>query len=147
MPEQVKRLLILFVVLVAAFLLVRSLLIPDSFGQYGHYRGLALEENQAHEVKYLGEEACLDCHDDYGTMKSEDMHSGISCESCHGPGWKHVEDPTPENILYPSGREFCGLCHSKNAARPANEVAQVVLEEHNTDNECVECHNPHAPWQ
>jgi hypothetical protein len=78
MPEQVKRLLILIVVLVAAFLLVRSLLIPDSFGQYGHYRGLALDENKAHDVKYLGEEACLDCHDDYGSMKSEDMHSGDS---------------------------------------------------------------------
>ena len=147
MPAQIKRLLILTFVLVAAFLLFRSLMIPDTFGQYGHYRGASLDEIKALDVKYLGEAACLDCHEEYGDMKGEDLHAEISCESCHGPGWKHVEEPAPENIVVPSGREFCALCHEENAARSNRAVAQISLNEHNPDNSCVECHNPHAPWQ
>ncbi len=147
MPEQVKRLLILSVILVGSFLILRSFLIPDSFGEFGHYRGDALDDIQSLEVKYQGEAVCLDCHEDYGELKNEDLHAEISCESCHGPGWKHVEDPSAENIILPEGRAFCGLCHDKNAARDQRIVAQVDLNEHNTESLCVECHNPHAPWQ
>ncbi len=147
MPEQVKRLLILSVILVGSFLILRSFLIPDSFGEFGHYRGDVLNEIQSLEVKYQGETVCLDCHEDYGEFKKVGLHAEISCESCHGPGWKHIEDPNPENILLPEGREFCGLCHNKNAARDAREIAQVDLNEHNSESDCMECHNPHAPWQ
>jgi len=147
MPAQIKRLALVFAVLIGCFLLIRALLMPDTFGQYGHYRGQALEDNRNHEVKYLGEKFCLECHEEYGDMKSSDLHAEISCETCHGPGWKHVEEPEPENITLPEGRAFCGLCHSLNAARLTDNVAQVDLKEHNTGKQCLDCHNPHAPWQ
>lgn len=147
MPEQIKRLAVVFAVLIGVFLIARSILKPESFGQYGHYRGQALIDNRDRVPKYLGEQACLDCHEEYGDLKSSDLHAKISCESCHGPGWKHNEEPEPSNIILPEGREFCGLCHSLNAARLAENVAQVDLNEHNTESQCVECHNPHAPWE
>lgn len=147
MPKQIQRLALVFLALIAIFLVTRKLLIPDTFGQYGHYRGDALIDNRDHEVKYLGEKACLDCHEEYGELKASDLHAEISCESCHGPGWKHVEEPEPGNIILPEGREFCGLCHSLNAARSTDNVAQVDLKEHNPESVCTECHNPHAPWE
>jgi predicted CXXCH cytochrome family protein len=37
---------------------------------------------------------------------------GVGCESCHGPGSLHSEDPTPENIVRNPGRELCVTCHN-----------------------------------
>lgn len=147
MPEQIKRLAVVFVALIAIFLIIRAILMPDTFGQYGHYRGQALIDNRDHVPKYLGENACLDCHEEYFELKSSDLHAKISCESCHGPGWKHVEEPDVARMTLPEGRDFCGLCHSLNAARTTDNVAQVVLSEHYTEDQCTDCHNPHAPWE
>ena len=56
MPIQLKRLLILGVVLVSIFLILKYLMTPESFGQYGHYRGKALDEVAAYPTKYVGSE-------------------------------------------------------------------------------------------
>jgi hypothetical protein len=37
---------------------------------------------------------------------------GVGCESCHGPGSIHAEDPTPMNIVRNPGRELCVTCHN-----------------------------------
>jgi len=37
---------------------------------------------------------------------------GVGCESCHGPGSLHAEDPTPKNIVRSPGRELCVTCHN-----------------------------------
>lgn len=37
---------------------------------------------------------------------------GVGCESCHGPGSLHAEDPTPKNIVRNPGRELCVTCHN-----------------------------------
>jgi predicted CXXCH cytochrome family protein len=36
----------------------------------------------------------------------------VGCESCHGPGSLHAEDPTPKNIVRSPGRELCVTCHN-----------------------------------
>ena len=145
MPKHILRLLILFAVLISGFLVARHFLIPESFGQYGHYRGLALEDNKNHPVKYSGQELCGECHDDIWELRNSDLHQSISCETCHGPGWEHVEEPAAGQLVIPEGREFCGTCHSVNPARP-DFIKQVDLKEHNVEANCVECHSPHAPW-
>ena len=146
MPQQIKRLALLFSFLIITFLVARHFLIPESFGDLGHYRALALDENKAHIAKYMGEAVCVDCHEDIMELKQSDVHADISCENCHGPGWKHIEDPNPDQMTLPQGREFCGRCHEANPARPSDIIVQINLNEHNPDDNCTECHNPHAPW-
>ena len=43
-PEQVTRLLIIFIILIAVFLVVRSQFVPEDFGELGHYRTSAVTE-------------------------------------------------------------------------------------------------------
>ena len=138
-PPQLTRLAIAFAVFITLFLVVRSLLVPDSFGQYGHYRGDSLIDNALPEIHYAGQEACLECHQDIEDMKQKDLHSDIRCEICHGPGQKHVLSGEAAEILKPDSREFCGVCHEKNAAKKQIAIVQIKLSEHNTEKKCSEC--------
>jgi hypothetical protein len=147
MPPQIKRLLPLFVIFIGLFLLARYFLVPDSFGKYGHYRANSIGENAAVTLHYSGKEDCAYCHDDIAAALDTDVHGGISCETCHGPGLGHVNNPDSIAVIKPSGREFCGLCHAKNPARKSHIIMQVDLTEHNPDHDCIECHNPHMPWE
>lgn len=145
-PPQLKTLIPLFAILIILFLVVRSLLIPDSFGEQGHYRFNSIQENQDKELSYAGKAACAECHDDKAEELESDMHANISCETCHGPGLAHYDNPEPSNILKPDNRAHCGLCHNYNPTRKG-KIAQVDLNEHNVDQKCIECHNPHLPWE
>ena len=147
MPLQIKRLMLAFAVFIALFLIARQFLKPESFGEYGHYRGGALNENAAKVVKYVGFTSCVSCHDTIVKLKKTGLHASISCEVCHGPGYQHIKTPEKNKLLKPKGREFCGICHSKNAARSKALIHQVDLKEHNVENVCSECHNPHEPYQ
>jgi hypothetical protein len=147
MPPQIKRLLPLFVIFIGLFLLVRHFLIPESFGKYGHYRGLAIDENAAVLPHYSGKAACAECHDDMAAFLESDAHAGLSCETCHGPGLDHVNFADSVDMFKPSGREFCGLCHTKNPARNKKVITQVDLKDHYPENDCIKCHNPHKPWE
>jgi len=146
MPPQIKRLLPLFVVFIGLFLLARYFLIPESFGKYGHYRAFSLDENAAKKLNYAGKDYCLECHDDVEADKSQDVHMELSCEVCHGPGQDHADNPDSAQVIKPSGRAFCGLCHAKHPAKNPNVIVQVKLNEHYIDKDCIECHNPHKPW-
>jgi len=81
---------------------------------------------------------CIKCHSTYG--RKEDLPSGetrvaelgISCEACHGQGWKHVEENhspinrylrhwkqipqstivNPRHLAHDRSTEVCGQCHS-----------------------------------
>lgn len=148
MPVQLKRLIPLFIIFIGLFLTVRHLLIPDSFGQYGHYRGDALIDNASKASIYATKDACFECHDDIQEMLENDAHAGLSCLICHGPGLQHVEDPTAVNIRKESGRGFCGRCHHLNAARPIDVVFQVdITKHHKEEPDCIDCHNPHQVWE
>ena len=62
MPAQLRRLIPLFILFIGIFLLIRHFLVPDTFGQYGHYRGNSLEENASLETVYADVEDCKACH-------------------------------------------------------------------------------------
>jgi hypothetical protein len=36
----------------------------------------------------------------------------VGCESCHGPGSLHAEDPSSENITARPGQVVCVKCHN-----------------------------------
>ncbi len=80
------------------------------------------------DADYVGEEACLMCHDAYGESFSKTVHGRaniageapvVSCESCHGPGSKHTESGEPADIFNPGKAnsyeqtETCNTCHEK----------------------------------
>lgn len=146
-PPQIPRLAIAFAVFISLFLVARHLLVPETFGLYGHYRGASLEDNAAIDIHYAGQKACLECHQDIQDIKLTDVHAEIHCETCHGPGQKHAGSAEAADILKPSGREFCGSCHMQLSARPKNTINQVDLTKHNVGKNCIECHNPHQPWE
>jgi hypothetical protein len=145
-PRHIKRLILVFAAFIALFILARHFLVPASFGKYGHYRAASLEENAQFEIHYAGQQACFECHQDIQDLKLQDVHSLIHCETCHGPGQKHVLSGEASDIIKPSGREFCGSCHQNNSARLTDAVFQVDLAKHNIGKNCTECHNPHQPW-
>lgn len=148
MPAQLRRLIPLFIVFIGLFLLIRHFLVPDSFGQYGHYRGDSLKENISKEIVFSSKEACFECHDDMQEQLENDAHAELSCLICHGPGIEHVNDPFEGEIVKESGREFCGRCHDYNAARPMDVVFQVDVSTHHIELEnCIDCHNPHQVWE
>lgn len=86
---------------------------------------------------YVGSDTCVGCHDDMDkvlatTPHGKAMHprspaAAQGCETCHGPGEKHVEDPSDDTSI----RKF-----TKMAPREANDT-------------CLSCHtrSPHTMWQ
>jgi hypothetical protein len=146
-PPQIPRLALAFAIFIALFLVLRHFLVPATFGKYGPYRAAAMDDYSSIPIHYAGQQACFECHQDIEDMKAQDVHSGIHCETCHGPGQKHAESGEAADILRPSGREFCGSCHAVNAARKKETIAQIDPEKHNIGKNCIECHNPHQPWE
>lgn len=64
---------------------------------------------------------------DMGDSALMDQNIKIGCESCHGPGSEHVENPTVENIVAPSTwprtfagtdlkLDLCNQCHNRIAS-------------------------------
>ncbi len=79
MPPQIKRLALLFVLFIGLFLTLKYFLTPKSFGEFGHYRGLSIQENIAKVPDYAGQKACADCHQDVLDLKAANEHAPLSC--------------------------------------------------------------------
>lgn len=138
------RLAAVFVAAIAAFVLVRWLLVPADYGELGPYRTAAITMNQAHPVVFAGQAACVDCHSDVGETRKGNAHERIGCESCHGANARHAANPeiTPAR---PDPRATCAICHTPNAAKPSG-FKTVVFDDHaGAGVACTECHQAHAP--
>ena len=145
MPVQIRRLLLFFAVFTGLMLVLVHYLTPESWGEYGHYRADALTEIAAKQAKYVQMETCAMCHDSIAEYKSQGNHKPLQCEVCHGPGYKHIDDPENVKMEIPQGRQFCLRCHTKNAATPKGVINQIDAKEHYEGEECITCHNPHQP--
>jgi hypothetical protein len=62
MPKHIVRLLALIVVVATVVFSAKKFLTPDSFYQYGHYRGDAVAEIAAKVPKLQGSASCQPCH-------------------------------------------------------------------------------------
>ncbi len=148
MPPQLKTLLPLLAIFILLFLVARHFLIPESFGKYGYYRANSMDEVAALPAIYAGKAKCTECHEPEATKLDSDLHSGLTCEVCHGPGSQHVDDPENNKLIKSGTREFCGRCHSMNPARKTEVINQVDTKTHHIEREnCIDCHNPHAVWE
>lgn len=133
----------LFVVGTTSIFVLRAIVTPKSFGQYGHYRGAALKDLADRPVKYAGHQACEVCHTDIVTTKTAGKHAGVNCEACHGPLAKHADDPsiTPAKL---DTAVLCVKCHAASAAKPKG-FPQVQADDHSGGLACDTCHKPHDP--
>jgi hypothetical protein len=143
-PEQVTRLAIVLVVIVAVFVPLRRILVPKGFGELGHYRAGALDDAAAMPMAYAGQAICNDCHDDVVETKSHGYHVNLACEICHGPCLAHTDDPESFTPPAPRERGSCPLCHEYLESRPTG-FPQIIAASHNPLKPCISCHNPHDP--
>ncbi|OFW23661.1 MAG: hypothetical protein A3G21_07025 [Acidobacteria bacterium RIFCSPLOWO2_12_FULL_66_21] len=104
---------------------------------------------------YVGEQTCLTCHGEmtrgyHGSAHGQAANprtprANNGCESCHGPGAAHVEDPAkPESIKrFPTMKprdvsETCLTCHTRGAH------TQWKGSMHDARNlSCITCHSVH----
>jgi cytochrome c553 len=142
--EHLIRLALLFLAGVVLFLIARAILVPAGFGELGHYRTGALEDNRGRALAFAGHAACADCHDEVAKALGGGRHARVACESCHGPLAAHAADPEATKPARLEVVALCARCHEQNRARPATQP-QVDVAEHAEGAACTECHAAHAP--
>jgi hypothetical protein len=141
--EHLLRLVAVFAAAVAAFVVLRSMLVPSDYGELGPYRTAAVAQNRARPITFAGEIACVACHTDVAERRKTNAHARVSCESCHGPLAPHADDPSIA-VRRPDPRATCAICHRPDAAKPPG-FATVAFSEHADDGACTSCHPAHAP--
>jgi len=106
--------------------------------------------------------ACGECHTTgYVPQGNQDglpgligtwQEAGIGCESCHGPGSNHVNDPYQIDMPVIRDSEQCEACHgegtsdpilTENGLIPHFEVYPKPFSGKKSVMDCVDCHNPH----
>jgi hypothetical protein len=142
MPPQITRLVLLTIGIVAVYSIARYFLTPPSFGQYGWYRGNALEEMAAPLPVFAGKRACQECHAEEVATLSRFEHGNLTCEVCHGIARAHAGNPDT-HVVKPSDSQ-CLRCHEAEPARP-RQFKQVQSRTHYRGQRCIECHVPHHP--
>lgn len=104
---------------------------------------------------FVGNAACADCHTNitrlfagspHGRYHRDDVKlAGLTgCESCHGPGSKHVAAAGARQLIFNPGRDpaACFTCHLEAHAEFNLPQRHPVIEGRMT---CVQCHDPHGP--
>lgn len=152
--KHVFRAAILLLAVLIAMVLGRSLFVPDTWGEFGPYRGAAVAEFRDKPVRHGGDDACGVCHDEEFAEHAAGVHAQVRCELCHGPVALHADLEEGEVLAeMPIHRsdELCELCHRRLEARPA-AFPQIDVREHVvsnggelTANACFDCHDPHSP--
>jgi DmsE family decaheme c-type cytochrome len=107
------------------------------------------------QAGFVGEETCLGCHEDQKKGYADTAHgravhprspaASQGCETCHGPGEKHIEDPSvPGSIVRfasiapREANATCLSCHARD------QRALWEGSAHDTRNlPCVTCHSVH----
>ncbi|HSU54798.1 MAG TPA: cytochrome c3 family protein [Candidatus Dormibacteraeota bacterium] len=144
MPPQVLRIFLLAVGIVVCYSVARYFLTPESFKQYGWYRGEALAEMaNRYEPSFAGRKACDECHSDVVQKLAKHEHKSLSCEGCHGPGQAHSDNPDIKIDIV--NFSTCARCHEANPSRPKWHKQINISNHYGGGSKCTECHVPHSP--
>jgi hypothetical protein len=142
--EHLFRLAAIFLVGIGVFVAARAVLVPEDFGEKGHYRASSVDDVSARPVRFAGRQACADCHDAVVAKRAGGRHERVGCESCHGALAKHAAAPQDVAPVLPDPTALCLGCHAQIDGRPS-WFPQVVAADHAGDSACHECHDPHHP--
>ena len=127
--------------IIVTYSTARYFLTPPSFGQYGFFRGAAIEELADHQPVFAGKQACdKNCHGKQLDMIAKGQHKTVSCEACHGNCREHVEDRQVKVVTHVR----CTRCHEADPAR-SSWIHQIDSRNHYSGDRCTECHVPHQP--
>lgn len=126
------------------FFIARGILVPEGFGELGHYRAPALKDVRATTPSFAGRQACADCHTDVPELLKKGKHAGLGCEACHGALARHADDPEKQKPVKLDPRKLCLTCHTSNLAKP-KKFPQVDPAEHGEGAACTSCHTAHDP--
>lgn len=154
--SHVIRICMILVVVVVVGVAVRAMVLPKSFGEYGHYRGTAIEDEMNRPIRNGTNASCLVCHPYIREMHMEGVHKTVSCEFCHGPVADHVKDgKVIAKLPKKQGKDIktlCLRCHNQIIrARPKESIKMISMPGHleqkhvRVDHNCNQCHNVHAP--
>ncbi|MFT5327281.1 MAG: hypothetical protein ACI8P0_005170 [Planctomycetaceae bacterium] len=171
--RDTRHLWILFLLIAVAgagAVAARNRAVPETWGQFGAYRGAALAEIASHPMKLQADHVCLKCHTDVGEERAESVHKAVGCVHCHGPGRKHVAEAEAGGELTSAGewdgdfrtaidlyithnRKACLVCHESVIGMPedfrkinvAEHLEEQGAEEIKSPNVCFECHEGHSP--
>jgi cytochrome c553 len=142
-PKHIVRLLILIVAGVAVALVAKWYLTDESFYRYGHYRADSVVEIAAQKPVIQTPRYCQSCHGERHAQWSANNHKTVICEVCHGAGKGHPQEVAKLTIPADTSK-LCTLCHERMAERPRTQP-QVDPARHPGGQQCIVCHNPHAP--
>ena len=107
--------------------------------------------------EYAGSESCQICHEDIFEGFQKNRHAaldadakggweGRACESCHGPGAKHLESMEAGDVLNPAkvepmrADETCLECHLNEPTH----TGRIRGSHARNQVSCVACHSVHA---
>jgi hypothetical protein len=150
------RLIMALIIFGVTGFFARKAFIPDSMGEYGHYRGADIEDQKNVPIRLGTNDSCFQCHKPVRTIHKNGVHKTVSCEVCHGPYGNHIEDGKKIGSM-PVKRDqeitqLCLRCHNKIIqARPRKSIRMVGLPEHleqkhvRITHSCNQCHMVHDP--
>ena len=86
---------------------------------------------------------CSACHAQIARTKAVSSHALLRCTTCHTVPERHKSAPRTATPSKPERREFCGMCHGKDAAEKTAPKVDVTT--HGCPYLCWQCHYPHLP--
>jgi hypothetical protein len=125
--------LLILLVLVIAALLARDFLVPESFGETGHFRHDSIGEFMEQPVIHGTDRTCRKCHDEEYRQNTRGKHAAVPCETCHGPLMLHADPKADKDQKIADAyldRSYvqCAVCHQQQGARPKDFPQAIFLD-------------------
>jgi hypothetical protein len=157
-PNQFwMRIVLVLFGIIGIVLLGRAIMLPDSWGQYGYYRGAYVDQEANKVMSYGTNNSCNECHSEVNELASHSKHKRLSCEICHSAVTDHVKDGQKfADMKTAKGEEMISLClkcHQQTVGRTGKIPTIVSAKQHLTEQNvklthtCDQCHTVHAPLE